>query len=168
VVKELRRVCDLRGAVTIGYPVTELVLTGKTIRAKIDTRDLPAVLSVSTRWHAQFNKESRTHYVSATGGKIRLHRVVMGYPLPCFQVDHINHEGLDNRRRNLRIATQAQNSANTRHELGQSGYRNVNVVGGRYRASVMVNGKRHIMGLFPTAAEAGQAAREFREKAGLL
>jgi hypothetical protein len=50
---------------------------------------------------------------------IRLHRFLMDAPEGT-QVDHINGDGLDNRRCNLRFATQAQNQANQRSARGSS------------------------------------------------
>lgn len=44
---------------------------------------------------------------------IWLHRAVMG-DIGDLHVDHINHDGLDNRRSNLRAVTHAQNMANKR------------------------------------------------------
>lgn len=43
----------------------------------------------------------------------RIHRAILNAPDGTV-VDHINHNGLDNRRKNLRIATYSQNSANRR------------------------------------------------------
>lgn len=44
----------------------------------------------------------------------RMHRLLMGVSDGSIQVDHIDHNGLNNRRGNLRIATQPQNSGNMR------------------------------------------------------
>lgn len=46
---------------------------------------------------------------------ILMHRLIMGIlQNPELHVDHINHDGLDNRRVNLRLATQQQNLQNSR------------------------------------------------------
>ena len=55
---------------------------------------------------------ARTSRQKADGkwGHVSMHILLMGRPL----IDHINHNGLDNRRNNLCYATKAQNAANTR------------------------------------------------------
>jgi hypothetical protein len=66
-------------------------------------------------------------YVVAGGGKRsvrhRLHRDILG-DAPG-QIDHVDHGGLNNRRSNLRRASQSQNSANGRARPGPSGFRGV-------------------------------------------
>lgn len=47
------------------------------------------------------------------GKKLAIHQAIM-QPPPGMQVDHINHDGLDNRRANLRIVTRAENLRNRR------------------------------------------------------
>lgn len=44
---------------------------------------------------------------------IAMHRLIMGFPDGLF-IDHINHNGLDNRKENLRIVTSGQNQRNLR------------------------------------------------------
>ena len=46
---------------------------------------------------------------------VAMHRVILDVADPRFQVDHINHNGLDNRRANLRIITNQENQYNRRH-----------------------------------------------------
>jgi hypothetical protein len=67
------------------------------------------------KWSA--NKNANTFYArrtKRTGKKIlsiMMHRQILHPPAHLF-VDHINHNGLDNRKANLRLATYAQNSYN--------------------------------------------------------
>lgn len=55
---------------------------------------------------------------------ISMHQQILNFPKK--QIDHINHNGLDNRRSNLRICDQTQNNANSRLPItNTSGYRGI-------------------------------------------
>lgn len=53
-----------------------------------------------------------------------MHRLIM-QPGEGLEVDHINGDGLDNTRQNLRIATRSQNCANRKDYKPKSGFRGV-------------------------------------------
>lgn len=87
---------------------------------------------------------------------IKLHRVVMNaQPGPL--VDHRNHNGLDNRRENLRLCTTAQNGANNRPAPGR--YKGVgwHSLRCKWRAYIMVDRQPRHLGLFDDPWEAAQA-----------
>jgi hypothetical protein len=94
--------------------ITQIVLpTGEV--ALIDTADLPLVRDIA--WFAQPGKT--TVYVAAAVRQgegpqrnIQLHRFLLGFPES--DVDHRDCDGLNNRRCNLRLATDSQNLANAR------------------------------------------------------
>jgi hypothetical protein len=69
------------------------------------------------------------------GGTIRLHRDLLGLPHGApdgLVVDHINGDRLDNRRENLRVCEQHENSQNRRSMPGTSSqYRGVSLRKGR-------------------------------------
>lgn len=52
-----------------------------------------------------------------------MHRELIG--ISGLLVDHINRDGLDNRRANLRLATKSQNGMNSRDKRGTSRYKGV-------------------------------------------
>lgn len=76
-------------------------------------------------WSARWSKQTRSFYAlrneQLPSGKRRLvlmHREIMG-ALSNQDVDHINHDTLDNRRKNLRLVEQRNNSANSRKARGK-------------------------------------------------
>lgn len=82
------------------------------------------------------------------------------------QADHVNGDTLDNRRANLRIVTNAQNAQNmAAHSDARSAYRGVDWFAphGKWRARAHIGGRSHHIGYFDDEAEAGDAARVFRE-----
>jgi len=85
-----------------------------------------------------------------------LHRFLTGWPL----VDHINGDGLDNRRANLRPATTSQNLANRRIQCNnRSGFKGVgwHTSTGKWRSRIVVDGKRFNLGAFTTPEAAALA-----------
>lgn len=108
------------------------------------------------KWCATING-SKTYAVrreKLTGKRIYLHRFLCDGEI----VDHINNDGLDNRRENLRAATKAQNAMN--HAKRKGNYRGVfwNAQNKNWRARI---GNREV-GSFATEEE---AARAWNEKA---
>src|SRR3954452_24002591 len=69
-------------------------------------------------WYAVTNS-SRTLPIPRT--MIAMHRFILG-PFPGKEIDHVNGDGLDNRKANLRRATRTQNTANGRAWGGISKY----------------------------------------------
>ena len=75
---------------------------------------------------------------------------------PAF-IDHINHDRHDNRWENLRLATPAQNSQNSRgHGKYKKGVAK-STCGITFEAKITVDGKKVFLGCFNTEDEAHQA-----------
>lgn len=99
------------------------------------------------------------HRARVGGGKLVLmHREIMKAPDERYVwVDHINGNSLDNRRGNLRIATPAENSWNTKLRVtSRSGFKGVLWSKGRKKwiASIQCNGFQVELGGFDTAEKA--------------
>ena len=108
------------------------------------------------KWHALVTKH--TSYAkrnSKNREAILMHRQILGPP-KGIQVDHINHNGLDNRRSNLRLATHGQNLARKRG-IPKSGYKGVDFSQGKWRARIRKNRTQMFLGHFGSAEEAGKA-----------
>ena len=95
-----------------------------------------------------------------------MHRMIMDTPneLVC---DHINHDGLDNRRKNLRNCTRQQNSFNISAMRDSSvplkGV-SFNKKTKKYVGRICVDGKSVHLGTFDEAAGAGRAYDEAAKK----
>lgn len=95
-------------------------------------------------------------YVRTGSQSNYLHRMVLN---TVEQVDHINGDKLDNRRENLRPASNAQNHQAFGKIRAQSGYRGVSPSGSRWRARVNAFGVEYAQAGFETA----QAAAAWRD-----
>jgi hypothetical protein len=105
------------------------------------------------------NYAVRYEYFGGKTYRVFMHRVVNKTP-DKMMTDHINGDGLDNRRSNLRTATHSQNMQNRRkHKNNASGYKGVYLEkeSGRYRAQITSGGKIHRLGRFASPEEAYQA-----------
>lgn len=91
--------------------------------ALIDEED--AALIAAHRWYASKSGPCWYAVTNARNGHTvrKMHRLILNAPAGV-DVDHINGDGLDNRRCNLRLATRAQNNANNRR-VSNSGYKGV-------------------------------------------
>lgn len=104
-------------------------------------------------------------YVSTTPNKT-LHRLVTNAP-KNMSVDHINHIGYDNRKKNLRIVTQSQNimnkSISKNNTSGTPGvcYRQREK---KWLAYITVNRKNIYLGIFENKEDAIKARKEAEEK----
>jgi len=92
-------------------------------------------------------------YVAFKSGELRdkyIHRIIMNCP-PDKQIDHINHNPLDNRRENLRICTRRENALNRgRPKNSSTGFKGVHRYKDKYKAVVETKS----YGIFDTAQEA--------------
>lgn len=130
----------------------------------ISPEDLPLLEQGSWRLHPPHRGNTWYVYGHMNGERVKLHRVLMGVTDPNVIVDHINGNGLDNRRENLRLVTKAQSQWNkTGGRTSASGYKGVYRYHNRYnkhrpwRARIGVHGKYIELGLFPTPEEAARA-----------
>lgn len=108
-------------------------------------------------WH-------RSHYGYAErreGGIIKMHKQILGFPE--LETDHIDGNGLNNQKSNLRICSHADNMRNQKKKkCGLSRYKGVSLnhkwnKTNNYRVSIMKNYKRYHIGYFKTEKEAAVA-----------
>lgn len=88
----------------------EIEIFGYNEKIYIDEEDYELVSQY--QWH--LNKQTNTYYAikSTSNSSIKMHRLIMN-PLNEEIVDHINKNGLDNRKANLRIVPKYLNNRNT-------------------------------------------------------
>jgi len=94
------------------------------------------------------------------GSPIRMHRVIMGVSDPKIQVDHRDKNGLNNKRSNLRLCTNRQNSCNKIAIKNRtSKYLGVwfNKRKGSWKCEIMKDGKKVYSRSFKTEDEAALA-----------
>lgn len=102
-------------------------------------------------------------------GAIKMHRFIMekvvGRTLsPSEFIDHIDRNGLNNTRGNLRLATRSQNGANKNKYCGSSAYKGVSwsTKSNKWYAQIRCNKKSYHLGSFSSEIE---AAREYDQAA---
>lgn len=107
-------------------------------------------LQVTRTWYAVRNERKRLIY---------MHREIM-HPPAGLIVDHINRNGLDNRRCNLRLVTRSQNNMHAAKREGcSSSYKGVDWQAGsrKWRARIKAHGRHIYLGMYETEIEAALA-----------
>lgn len=148
---------------------------GSQLETLIDTSDLQRAMEFQWKWSPHWDKHTKSYYVEGKsyekGGKreyFSLHRWIM-QPEKDYEVDHINHDTLDNKRNNLRIlpkGTNQQNYEGARKHNKTSGIRGVSWAKNlnKWRASFRIDGKTYHVGLFDNLDEAEMAIKAARAK----
>lgn len=95
-----------------------------------------------------------------------MHRLILGLTDPKIEADHIDHDGLNNQRSNLRATTKRQNRYNSRKDSNSlSKYRGLRLTSRKWRgknyrywqARIMKDGISYHLGLFKNEEEAARA-----------
>lgn len=142
---------------------------GKGMVAVIDEADYGVVRPYS--WHT--NKSGNVLYAMGyfpgyiehprrKARNVPMHRIILGITDPKLQTDHIDGNGLNNTRANLRACTSGENLRNSRphkDKMFGSKYKGCHWISSKngWRALIMVNGKRHYLGIHKTEEAAARA-----------
>lgn len=138
----------------------------------VDSEDIGKISAFS--WYV--SKCSRTGYLRAcsTSGSTakdrkhtKMHRLIMDAPANIV-VDHINHNALDNRKSNLRLATQPENLQNRAGATcnNVSGHRGVtwDTIELKWRVRVVIDGVTKHLGRFTDLLKAAAVASAYRQE----
>lgn len=137
--------------------------------AMVDDEDFERLSKLS--WHVM--PAPYTLYAAAwcihDGRRIKntMHRFLMNlWPGDKSVVDHIDHDGLNNQKENLKVCTQKNNLCNNiryrpkKHDLPKG----VRRWHGKFVAMISINGRNKYLGIFPTKEEAAACYTAASEK----
>jgi hypothetical protein len=137
----------------------------KNLIAIVDDEDFEFL--TSRKWN--ITKGLKTYYAvrntSVNGNTFTevMHRLIMKVSDSSVFIDHIDGNGLNNQKSNLRIATRSQNNANRlAKKNGTSKYLGVCRIKNRdrFQANITKDGKQYALGYFTTEEAAAKAYNE--------
>ena len=136
--------------------------------ALVDDEDFERCME-GPKWYSQVHRRKngsvRTVYAQrrvrredGTRTSQYMHRFILGVTDPKVQVDHKDHNGLNNQKYNLRPATSAENAHNQCISTdSSSGCKGVHWSDQKWVARIMIDGKRRQLGRFVSIANAKKA-----------
>lgn len=142
--------------------------------AIIDLDDLERVINFPYTWYAKYNHTNDCYYVYSSPycpetqrcNPLFLHQFIMDANGQT--VDHKDNDTFNNHKSNLRISTDSDNSKNrkSKNSNNTSGYRNVcwSKSDKKWIVQLQINKKNKVLGKFDNVHEAGEFAKEMREK----
>ena len=150
---------EVRGEVTAIF--LHRRITKSIIETFIDTADLPIAQSMPLTWYAWWSPLSKTFYVRNRLGEM-LHTRITSCPKDL-EVDHKNHDGLDNRKENLFKSTKQFNRLNQgKAQPGTaSGLRGVTFHQGKWRARLVIDGKEVRLGRWTHKEDASEVVENY-------
>lgn len=137
----------------------KLINLTRGVMAQVDDEDFDHLVAMG-RWCAII--QLRTSYARRVvcGAQIYMHRFIMNMPTKGIDVDHIDGNGLNNQKHNLRLANRFQNIANsTRRFATTTGYRGVyhSSPPCKFTARIKVGSGYRALGRFSSAEDAARA-----------
>lgn len=127
------------------------------------------------QWKWRLSNPARNKWYAQTGKKVLMHRVILGLTDPNIWGDHLDSDGLNNQRENLRTCSKIENGYNVRKSCGRNGkphssiYKGVSFCKktGKWKVSITAKdsinnpnskeGNRIFIGLFDEEISAGIA-----------
>lgn len=138
------------------------ILLSRGMFALVDDEDFYEINGLRWCAHRNHGLWNACHEIRVSRGfrfNLYMHRVVLNAPMDM-EVDHINHDGLDNRKCNLRLCTRSQNCSNARLlSRSTSGYKGVTwkKANKAWCAQICHKLQKIHIGLFDDAKEAARA-----------
>ncbi len=149
-------VTTLGGLFFEGFTMKKIFISGEKYRGffvLVDNEDYERLNKY--KWH--INTSDPKYFYAVRSGyprsAIRMHREIMGAKKGEL-IDHINFNGLDNRKCNLRICTSHQNLVHSRHPVGKSGYIGVEKSYHTWRVCYSKNNRKINTGAYKCRAQA--------------
>jgi len=134
---------------TVEIPLTRGYVT------RIDAAD--QVFTDGHKWHAVIGPYTVYAVTKIGGRRVRLHNLLTSWS----KVDHIDGDGLNNCRSNLRDGSGSKNHANTWMRAdNRSGFKGVHLLRGKWQATIRVNRKPIYLGIYDTPEAAADAYDE--------
>lgn len=125
--------------------------------AIVDAEDYPR--QAKYKWHCRRSKNSCYAFRRKGNKMVSMHREILDAP-EDFLVDHIDGDGLHNRKSNLRLCTYAQNAFNRRpNRKSKSKYKGLSFrkYNKQWEVQIIFNGKSNYLGRFDDEIEAALA-----------
>lgn len=123
----------------------------------VDLADLPSIRGFA--WSALSTPDGHL-YAYCSSAKLLMHRLLLGLSDFRIKCDHANLDTLDNRRLNLRVATNTENSFNRNaSKNSKTGVKGVSFDAhrGKFVSHISVNGRQRMLGRFDLIDDAKAA-----------
>jgi hypothetical protein len=131
------------------------------LRVLVDDEDYP--LLSRHKWYPMRVRQSDKVYAQRRVTSFcteLMHRLILGMPPSGMVIDHINNNGLDNQKENLRFLLNAENIRRRYEDNPDTGIKlKVDKIENPWQAQVSLGGKTRHVGYFPTK-EIAIAARD--------
>lgn len=140
----------------------KIALAARKAIALIDDADFDLISQYIWKLEQHGSNQYAVHYPDANDptNKLRMHRLILNAPADAV-VDHIDGNGLNNQRPNLRVCTQQQNNYNRRKIEGcTSLFKGVSFAKGRkkpWRAQIRNGDGSKCLGYYASEEEAARA-----------